>query len=67
MANMNDDYEELIKAANALKTVKVDGNYWLTMLASTNSVLKVASDLLAMMQQTNAEGKAVQNAINNEA
>lgn len=48
---MDKDYEELIKAANALKTVKVDGEYWLIMLASVNSILKVASDMLAIMQQ----------------
>lgn len=40
-----DCYDELIKAAQALKTVKVDGEAWLTMYASVNSILMVASML----------------------
>lgn len=52
--------EELIKAANALKTVKVDGDYWLTMLASVNSVLMVVSAL----QEMTKEGE--KDAINND-
>lgn len=52
--------EELIKAANALKTVKVDGDYWLTMLASVNSILMVVSAL----QEMTKEGE--QDAINND-
>lgn len=62
---MNNDYEELIKAANALKKVKVDGEYWLIMLASVNSILKVASDMLAIMQQEKNANEGEQNAISN--
>lgn len=62
---MDKDYEELIKAANALKTVKVDGEYWLIMLASVNSILKVASDMLAIMQQEKNAIKGEQDAFNN--
>ena len=52
--------DELIKAANALKTVKVDGDYWLTMLASVNSILMVVSALQEQMK----EGE--KDAINND-
>lgn len=49
---MGELYEELIKTASCLKSVSVNGNYWLIMQACVNSVLKVAE---AIKQQ---EGKS---------
>lgn len=46
-----DCYDELIKTAQALKTVKVDGTYWLTMYASVNSILMVASMLKTQQKE----------------
>lgn len=42
---MNELYDELIKAAQLLRTVKVDGDGWLNMIAVYGSILKVATAL----------------------
>lgn len=36
--------EELLKAAALLKTVKVDGEFWLVMQAVYNSIMKAATE-----------------------
>ena len=36
---------ELLSAANLLKTVPVTGDYWMVMAACVNSILKVAEEL----------------------
>lgn len=36
---------ELVSAANLLRTVKVDGEYWFTMTAIYNSLIQVAQKL----------------------
>lgn len=36
------EYEELIKTAQILKSISVTGDYWLLMQACVNSCLKVA-------------------------
>lgn len=38
-------HEELLKAACLLKTVKVDGDYWLIMQAVYNSIVTVANKI----------------------
>lgn len=45
MNNLENARDELQKAANLLKTVRVDGDYWLTMTACVNSILSVAAQL----------------------
>ncbi len=40
-----DKYKELIAAAQLLKTVKVDGDYWMLMQACVNSIVKIAESL----------------------
>lgn len=40
-----DDYNILIRTVNVLKTVSVDGRYWVTMQACVNSILQVAERL----------------------
>ena len=42
---MNDQITELYNAANLLRTVNVGGDYWLTMHAVYNSIVKVAKEL----------------------
>lgn len=37
--------EELLTVAQLLKTVPVTGDYWMTMQACVNSVLKVAGEI----------------------
>lgn len=37
-----DKYQELINTAQALKAVKVDGEYWALMHVAVNNILKVA-------------------------
>lgn len=59
---MGELYEELIKTANCLKAVSVNGDYWLIMQACVNSVLKVAK---AIKQQEKNANKGEQDAINN--
>lgn len=54
--------EELYKAAKALKSVKVDGESWLTMYASVNSILMVAAFL-----ENNGKKEGEADAINNNA
>ena len=49
-----DNYIELKKAAELLKTVPVTGNYWMIMHACVNSILKVADEI-----------KGDKNAVNN--
>lgn len=41
---MNEEqaYEELLKAAQLLRAVRVDGEYWLTMHAVFNSIVQAA-------------------------
>ena len=51
-----DNYNELIRTVQALRTVKVDGEYWMLMQACVNSLLKVAESL-----------RGDDNAINNNA
>ena len=42
---MDELINELASAANLLRTVKVDGEYWLLMSAVYNSIVKVAQKL----------------------
>ena len=42
---MDELINELASAANMLRTVKVDGEYWLQMSAVYNSIVKVAQKL----------------------
>ena len=42
---MDDLINELVSAANMLRTIKVDGDYWLQMAAVYNSIVKVANKL----------------------
>lgn len=42
---MDETINELVSAANLLRTVKVDGEYWLQMSAVYNSIVKVAQKL----------------------
>jgi hypothetical protein len=42
---MDELINELASAANLLRTVKVDGEYWLQMSAVYNSIVKVAQKL----------------------
>ena len=51
---MENCIEELIKAVNALKTVEVKGDHWLTMYASCNSIKMVISLLQGMRGEENA-------------
>lgn len=53
---MGELYEELIKTANCLKAVSVNGDYWLIMQACVNSVLKVAK---AIKQQEGEKDESV--------
>lgn len=46
-----DKYQELIKVAQALKTVRVDGEYWALMHVAVDNILKVAE---AIKGETNA-------------
>lgn len=46
-----DKYQELIKVAQALKTVRVDGDYWALMHVAVDTILKVAE---AIKGETNA-------------
>lgn len=55
--------DELIKTVNALKTVEVKGDHWLTMYASVNSIRMVIS----MLQEGITNRKVDDNAINNNA
>lgn len=36
------DFDELMRTAQLLRTVKVDGDYWMLMQACVNSIMKVA-------------------------
>lgn len=54
------DYEELMKTAQALKNVRVDGDAWLIMYCAVNSCMKVAADLKQMERKE-------QDAITNNA
>ena len=40
-----DYYNELMRTAQALRTVKVDGEFWMLMQACVNSIVKVAESL----------------------
>lgn len=42
---MEEQYIELMQAAQLLQTVKVDGQYWHVMLACYNSIRKVAEEI----------------------
>jgi len=42
---MDELINELASASNLLRTVKVDGEYWLQMSAVYNSIVKVAQKL----------------------
>lgn len=42
---MNEQYTELMQAAQLLQTVTVDGRYWHVMLACYNSIIKVAGEI----------------------
>ena len=42
---MEEQIQELFKAANLLRTVSVSGEHWLSMQAVYNSLLKVANEL----------------------
>ena len=42
---MDDLINELVGAANLLRAVRVDGEYWVSMLAVYNSIIKVAQKL----------------------
>lgn len=42
---MGELIEELLKAANLLQTVKVGGEYWLTMAAVYGSIVQTAQKL----------------------
>lgn len=42
---MSEEYEELIRTVQALRSVKVDGEYWMLMQACVNSLLKIAESL----------------------
>lgn len=42
---MDELINELASAANMLRTVKVDGEYWLQMSAVYNSIIQVAQKL----------------------
>lgn len=53
--------EELIKAANALKTVEVKGDHWLTMYASVNSILMVVSSLQEGIKNKTGDQNAISN------
>lgn len=55
--------EELIKAANALKTVEVKGDHWLTMYASVNSILMVVSSLQEGIKNNTGDQNAISNNI----
>ena len=46
-----DEYQELIKTAQVLKTVKVDGDFWLVMQACVNSILSVAENIKKEVKQ----------------
>lgn len=41
------EYEELIKTAKLLKTVSVNGDYWMLMQACVNSIIAVAEAIKA--------------------
>lgn len=51
-----DDKQQLIQAAQLLKTVPVTGDYWAVMIAVVNTILKVAENI----------GKGADNANNNK-
>lgn len=40
-----DNYNELMKVVQALREVKVDGEFWMLMQACVNSIMKVAESL----------------------
>ena len=42
---MDEIISELVSAANLLRSVKVDGEYWVTMLAIYNTLVQTAQKL----------------------
>ena len=54
---------ELQQAANLLRTVKVDGEYWVVMQAIYNSMIQVVQ----FMQSENSKGGNTVEPINNSA
>ena len=42
---MEELIKELVDTANALRNVKVDGEFWIIMAASYNSIIQVAQKL----------------------
>lgn len=50
---MNDEYIELIKVAQLLNSVAVNGDHWMTMQACVNSILKVAESLRGDVDASN--------------
>lgn len=54
--------EELLKTAQALQSVEVNGKYWLTMFAAYNSIMMVVSRLQEENERTGTE-----NAINDKS
>lgn len=54
---MEDIINELLSAANLLKTVKVDGDYWLQMSAIYNSIVQSAQKL----QRGGNENESINN------
>lgn len=56
---MDDLIKELLAAANMLRTIRVDGDYWLNMAAVYNSIRQVAAKL------QESEAKKTDESINN--
>ena len=42
---MDEIINELMQAANLLRTVKIDGEYWFTMIAIYNTIIQTAQKL----------------------
>ena len=47
--------EELLRAAELLRTVKVGGEYWMLMAACVNSITKVAEELRKQAEEQETE------------
>lgn len=56
-----DNYLDLINTANALRTVKVDGDFWMLMQASVNTILKVAEAIKPKEKQVVKKDEPVNN------
>ena len=53
---MDDLINELVGAANLMRAVRVDGEYWVSMLAAYNSIINVAQKLRESEVKTNEPG-----------